>query len=242
MRAVALPALLALAACASAPPPAPRTAPPAPAPGRARADPCAALEKPLLTLRQLAAVVAWGRSMSVRPLRPELFVAERDADAARARSVGAAVGVPRRGRRRPRQARRRHERAARQDRLGRACPARGEARRRGGGGAHVAARGDGAGRARGGAGRRALRQGRERGGAPASVGVEAGRARGRRRLQELPRGGAPPRPEPPGDGARPLRGGARRVRARGGRRRPRARRIRSPGGPGPTRCPWETPK
>jgi hypothetical protein len=85
-----------LAACATAPAPAPppqatasevglrRTIPVAPGPPL---DPCGALEKPLRTLRLLAAMVGLGRSMPIRPLRPELFVAELDAEAEQANAV-----------------------------------------------------------------------------------------------------------------------------------------------------------
>ena len=90
----ALPGLLAaltLAACSAAPPApeVPAAAAPPPRLPAVPLDPCGALEKPLRTLRQLAAVVPLGRSMPVRPLRFELFVAELAADQARALSVKA---------------------------------------------------------------------------------------------------------------------------------------------------------
>jgi hypothetical protein len=84
-----LPALVALpllAACAAAPPPPPQPVAPPPTP-EPPLDACTALQKPLGTLRRLAALVALGRSMPGRPLRPESFAAELEADAARARSA-----------------------------------------------------------------------------------------------------------------------------------------------------------
>ncbi len=91
---LALALALLLPACAASPPPV-EPAPPPPAPrlvtplAAAPVDPCSALEKPLRTLRTLAAMVALGRSMPVWPLRPELFLAELEADRARARSAAA---------------------------------------------------------------------------------------------------------------------------------------------------------
>ncbi len=82
--------LMALAACGAAPAPPP---PPAdvkdagPPVAAAPLDACVALRKPLRTLQVLAAEVSLGRSMPVRPLRPELLVRELDADAARARAI-----------------------------------------------------------------------------------------------------------------------------------------------------------
>jgi hypothetical protein len=89
-------ALGALAACSQAPPPVPAPAPTASLTGPRKTVPiapdgpvdvCAALKKPFGTLRQLAALVGIGRSMPIRPLRPEAFIAELDADAARANAV-----------------------------------------------------------------------------------------------------------------------------------------------------------
>jgi hypothetical protein len=84
-------ALLTIVGCGGATPAPPtEEAPPAaPAPPPVPLDPCEALKRPLDTLRSLAAEVALGRSMPVRPLYPALFVAELDEEAARARTVKA---------------------------------------------------------------------------------------------------------------------------------------------------------
>jgi hypothetical protein len=62
----------------------PPEAPPPPAPP---AGPCDALGQPLGTLRELAALVALGRSMPIRPRLPERFAARLDDDAAAALGV-----------------------------------------------------------------------------------------------------------------------------------------------------------
>ncbi len=82
-----------LAACGTSPPPPPSEPAPTepeaapPAPPATPLTPCAALEKPLHTLRELAALVALGRSMPIQPRRPDRFVAELDAEAAQALAV-----------------------------------------------------------------------------------------------------------------------------------------------------------
>ncbi|MFT3771844.1 MAG: hypothetical protein QM820_41075 [Minicystis sp.] len=85
LRVALLGALLVLPACAADPPPPPAASvstatPAAPPPASA----CEALDKPLRTLARLAAVVSLGRSTPVRPIHPDLFVAELEADAAQA--------------------------------------------------------------------------------------------------------------------------------------------------------------
>jgi hypothetical protein len=65
-------------------PEAPAAGQAASASAKAPAGACEALDKPLGTLRRLAAIVSLGRSMPVRPLDPDRFVAELEADAARA--------------------------------------------------------------------------------------------------------------------------------------------------------------
>jgi hypothetical protein len=90
-------AVVCLAALASIPACGPEPAPASPPPGEPTVEapaspppaPCPALEKPLRTLRELAALVALGRSMPVRPRRPDRFVAELDAEAAQALAVKA---------------------------------------------------------------------------------------------------------------------------------------------------------
>jgi hypothetical protein len=83
-------ALLALAlvpACGADPPPppeAPRVEPPAAPPPKKG---CEALVRPLGTLQRLASIVGVGRSMAVRPLHPELFVATLDEVAREASSM-----------------------------------------------------------------------------------------------------------------------------------------------------------
>jgi hypothetical protein len=76
--------LLGGAACTPAPPPPVEAAPP-PAP----VDPCEALGPPLHTLRELAALVAVGRSTPIRPRRADRFLAELDTQVARALAVKA---------------------------------------------------------------------------------------------------------------------------------------------------------
>ncbi|APR78268.1 Hypothetical protein A7982_03615 [Minicystis rosea] len=89
-------AVLGLPACAAEAPP-----PPAVPPGNAAALPdtnaardtaapatvCEAVDKPHRTLRRLAALVSLGRSMPIRPAYPDRFVAELEADAARATAL-----------------------------------------------------------------------------------------------------------------------------------------------------------
>ena len=86
---------LAAAVSCAAPPPAPPVAPApleVPPPAAALATPCDALSQPLTTLRELAALVALGRSMPIRPRVPERFAARLAADAAQARGVAPGGG------------------------------------------------------------------------------------------------------------------------------------------------------
>ena len=88
----AIPCLLAALALAptAACGPEPAPAPPPQSEPVVEATPvalCPALEKPLRTLRELAALVALGRSSPVRPRRADAFVAELDAEAAQALAV-----------------------------------------------------------------------------------------------------------------------------------------------------------
>jgi hypothetical protein len=82
-RFVLLAPLLLGPACAASPAP-PIAGQAASAAPKAPADACEALDKPLGTLRRLASLVSLGRSMPARPLYPDRFVAELEADAARA--------------------------------------------------------------------------------------------------------------------------------------------------------------
>jgi len=82
--------LLPLAACASSPPPElpePRAEIVAEGPPAAPLAPCPALQKPLHSLRELAGLVALGRSMPIVPRAPEPFVAELSAEAVQAAAV-----------------------------------------------------------------------------------------------------------------------------------------------------------